>query len=337
MITNKLSYFILFLISISLFSCTQDDSLGPLEFKIIGLKDTSIVRNRTIERKVSVVYLGGDDEEVVFSNGPLPNGTTITYSPDFALPGDSVTQKIVSTLTADTGVFVITVIGTSRNGKKVYTNDFKLSVNPVFNNAPTITLNGNSSITQYLNQVFTDPGFSANDIEDGNITSNVVTSGNVNIDSVGIYTLTYVVADSQGKKDSTSRTVKIVNNLDYMNGQFACLTNNLTSGASYSWITTITASNSVNNKITVSKISDCFPANVEVTYNPTNDSIFMVSQSFTCDRPFDPSSTLHTYEGKGKLILNGTNIKVELFYTDIFVDFITGISKTESVKDTYTN
>jgi len=65
---------------------------------------------------------------------------------------------------------------------------------------PVINLIGNNSMTLSVNEQFEEPGFSALDNVDGNVTSNVVVVGAVETKVVGIYTLTYSVQDNAGNK-----------------------------------------------------------------------------------------------------------------------------------------
>ena len=62
--------------------------------------------------------------------------------------------------------------------------------------APVITLLGLASITLSVGDPFTDPGATAADNVDGNLTPAIVAGGSVNTGSVGIYTLTYDVSDT---------------------------------------------------------------------------------------------------------------------------------------------
>lgn len=77
--------------------------------------------------------------------------------------------------------------------------------------APTITLKGNSSIYTYLNQSYKDAGYTATDNCDGDITKNVKVDGTVNTASLGIYKITYSIADAIGLSYSITRTVNVVN------------------------------------------------------------------------------------------------------------------------------
>lgn len=79
---------------------------------------------------------------------------------------------------------------------------------------PQITLNGSSTITINLNDNFVDPGATANDKKDGDLTSKIVVTGKVNTSKAGTYKITYTVEDSAKNKASVTRTVivKAANN-----------------------------------------------------------------------------------------------------------------------------
>ena len=76
--------------------------------------------------------------------------------------------------------------------------------------APVITLNGASTVTLELGQVYNEQGATATDNVDGNLTSNISISGSVNVNVAGTYIVTYSVSDAAGNNVSETRTV-IVN------------------------------------------------------------------------------------------------------------------------------
>ena len=91
-------------------------------------------------------------------------------------------------------------------------NDGKINCELV-NNAsdvtvPELRLNGDAEISLALGTEFEDPGYTATDDYDGDITSKVVISGNVDSTKVGTYELTYTVQDSAG--NVTTKTRKII-------------------------------------------------------------------------------------------------------------------------------
>ncbi len=74
---------------------------------------------------------------------------------------------------------------------------------------PSITLKGNSSLSVVLGSSYNEPGYSATDNCDGDITDKVEVSGSVDTKKVGTYELTYKVVDSSLNEVSVKRTVKV--------------------------------------------------------------------------------------------------------------------------------
>ncbi|MFM9057314.1 MAG: DUF5011 domain-containing protein [Bacteroidota bacterium] len=298
-------------------SCEEENPLGPMEFKFTGLRDTSILLGGALDRTVSVVYLGGEQEEVSLSISGLPNGTSAVFQPDNLLEaGESLTLRLESAANADTGMFTLAVTGSTAKGSAI-TRTFNLQVSRVPNTAPKIFLTGNATTLLSLNTPYVEPGYSAGDEQDGDLTANVIVSGNVNKDSVGLYSIHYVVTDSEGASDSVTRIVNVRNDLYYVSGQYNANTTNIQSGNIRNWITTISASVSQNNVFKIFKISDCFQADPLVTYNPQLDSLFLQPQSFTCITATD--TLLHTFEGRG-IKLNGNPLRIRIDYTDNYID-----------------
>ncbi len=79
---------------------------------------------------------------------------------------------------------------------------------------PVITLNGNSSITVYQDETYVELGATANDNIDGDITSNIEITSNVDTSTVGTYKVKYNVSDTDGNKVEVVRTVNVVDKSD---------------------------------------------------------------------------------------------------------------------------
>ena len=77
--------------------------------------------------------------------------------------------------------------------------------------SPTIILKGNQSQTIYIGESWKEPGYTAADNCDNDLTSKVITSGSVNTNKVGTYKITYTVKDSTSNTFSIDRTVKVIN------------------------------------------------------------------------------------------------------------------------------
>ena len=75
---------------------------------------------------------------------------------------------------------------------------------------PVIKLKGNSTITIKENEEFKDPGATATDDVDGDITKNIKTKGTVDTKKPGKYTITYTVSDKAGNKATKKREVVVV-------------------------------------------------------------------------------------------------------------------------------
>jgi hypothetical protein len=73
--------------------------------------------------------------------------------------------------------------------------------------APVITLEGDAEMTLTVGDDFTDPGFTATDAEDGDLTDDVVVTGTVDTETAGTYTITYTVEDSDENETTATRTV----------------------------------------------------------------------------------------------------------------------------------
>ncbi len=73
------------------------------------------------------------------------------------------------------------------------------------NTPPTVTLLGDAEITLEYGATFTDPGATADDVEDGAITP--VANCDVNTSTAGTYTCTYTATDTGDLSDTATRTV----------------------------------------------------------------------------------------------------------------------------------
>tara|TARA_X000000950_G_scaffold279106_1_gene371151 strand:- start:65 stop:1948 length:1884 start_codon:yes stop_codon:yes gene_type:complete len=82
----------------------------------------------------------------------------------------------------------------------------------VFANNPVITLNGDSVVELYLNSHYDDPGATAFDAEDGDLSDSIVVTGTYDSSTVDSYVLAYSVTDSDGNQSVEIRTIRVVDN-----------------------------------------------------------------------------------------------------------------------------
>jgi len=77
--------------------------------------------------------------------------------------------------------------------------------------APVLKLEGSSSMKVLLTDNFDDPGATATDNVDGDITGNIAVSGMVDVDLAGVYVLKYDVSDAAGNAATTvEREVNVI-------------------------------------------------------------------------------------------------------------------------------
>ncbi len=176
---------------------------------------------------ISACIGGTDSTETKSSDASLVSlllkdslGSTITISPSFS--------SSVSDYTAETESSKITVIASPQHNKatltgngdhlltlgkneiiikvtaedlttKIYTiNITKKEISDT--TPPIITLKGDSFITLFIGDKYTDSGASASDDVDGDISDKITVSGSVDTSKAGIYDLKYNVSDKSGNK-----------------------------------------------------------------------------------------------------------------------------------------
>jgi peptidoglycan/xylan/chitin deacetylase (PgdA/CDA1 family) len=152
---------------------------------------------------------------------------TLTADPDaYTLPGQEYAEEGYSAWDDYDGDISDRVVRTVSETEVVYTvedssgNRYETSRQIVYNDpvAPELTLLGDTKITVSAGSSFVDPGFTAIDNCDGDITDRVVVSGGIDPYLPGSYTISYTVEDSYGNTATASRTVTVSAGGLYNNG-----------------------------------------------------------------------------------------------------------------------
>ena len=101
--------------------------------------------------------------------------------------------------------------------EEIYTIDYKgvkktqtRQVHIIDSTQPVITLNGEQEVTIYQNSTYQDPGATALDNYDGDITANIITENNLDTSKVGTYEIIYTVNDSSNNQQSITRTIHCI-------------------------------------------------------------------------------------------------------------------------------
>lgn len=123
---------------------------------------------------------------------------------------ENLTKKIKISGNVDTkviGKYTITYqVNTKEKSKKI-----SRTITVVDKVAPVIKLKGNNPLSVNLDNDYNEPGYTATDNYDGDLTNDVKTTNNIDKSKIGTYEVTYEVSDSSGNKTSIKRTVKVVN------------------------------------------------------------------------------------------------------------------------------
>ena len=80
----------------------------------------------------------------------------------------------------------------------------------VFANNPVITLQGNNPMVLEVGTTYVDPGATAFDEPDGDLSSSIIISGSVNTSTVGTYIVEYSVTDSEGNTTTVHRAIEVI-------------------------------------------------------------------------------------------------------------------------------
>lgn len=183
---------------------------GDLDLTKLGsykITFTAKYKNMTLSEKRTVTITDTLAPEINLVSSPdYYTNPSMAYVEE----GFSVTDNYDGDLTAQVvsvekdGVVTYTVTDSSGN---TATAERKIIYKDVI--APVITLKNGNNISLNKGKNFVDPGFTATDECDGDLTSSVTVEGKVDGHTYGTYTLTYRVTDSSGNVGEVKRTVRI--------------------------------------------------------------------------------------------------------------------------------
>lgn len=132
----------------------------------------------------------------------------LTFNSNTGLLQGTINLSNLGYSAGDTIEIVFTVFADNYAGR----DSLEVTVNVEWNAPPLLTIIGDNFMNHFHGVVYNDAGATASDPEDGDLTSEIITTNNVNTGSNGEYTVDYEVTDSGGLTTSGSRIVNIINN-----------------------------------------------------------------------------------------------------------------------------
>ncbi len=184
--------------------------IGEVDFKKLGTYEVTFeadYKNMKLSDKRTVVIQDTTPPEIeLVSNGDSYANPGLGYQEEGFQAIDNfdgdLTEKVK--VKEKEGVVIYTVTDSSGNSAKVKR---KLIYKDVI--APVITLKQGNEIKVNRGTNFTDPGFTASDECDGDITNQVSVEGDVDTKTDGTYTITYKVTDSSDNQTIVKRKVRV--------------------------------------------------------------------------------------------------------------------------------
>ena len=180
-------------------------SVSDVAGNVASVSRTVIV---SLDLPPNIILTGSATINIFVGETFTDSGATATDNEDGDLTASITSSGEVNTSTAGTYNIIYLVTDSAANTASVTR---EVIVNTSLDTTPpVITLTGAPTINLSVGDTFTDPGATATDNIDGNITSSIITSGTVNTSSGGAYTIVYSVSDVAGNTASIQRTVIVI-------------------------------------------------------------------------------------------------------------------------------
>ena len=298
-----------------------DNSNDDLSSNVVTVNDvdTNILQTYIITYNLSDNY-GNAADQVTRTVNVVDN-----ISPAITLLGDPVVTQEVFAVYDDQGAnaldsfegditgSIVTVNPVNYNVLGTYTVSYNVSdssgndanevtrtVNIVDTTAPEITLTGDPTVTINAGDDYTDQGATALDNVDGDISESIITTGSVDTDVLGTYTIKFNVSDAIGNPAiEMVRTVNVVDNVNPVITLIGDPTITIEAGDPYS-DQGATASDNLDgdisaNIITVNPVDNGIPGTYTITYNvadTSNNNATQVTRTVVVEDTTNPSITL---------------------------------------------
>ncbi|MBL7910896.1 MAG: DUF5011 domain-containing protein [Bacteroidia bacterium] len=185
--------------------------------------------------------------------------------------------------------------------------------------APTVTVTGGDQYVD-LHASYTEQGATATDNKDGNLTTNISSSGTVDPNKAGVYIISYSVYDAAGNLGLATRNVYVRHTANTIAASYAVKDTcpNMTPTI---YTDVLTASSAT--KVLTTKFANYINGNVnfDISGN-TGSTIIVPSQTVTCGVPAAPRA----FSGTGNITADGK--KINITYTEVNTANSTSITCT---------
>jgi VCBS repeat-containing protein len=171
----------------------------------LGAAATSalLVKDYDLDSRNDVLALNSSGIRI-FTNAGAANGTFVLHPQQLATPG---ARGVAAGKFSNDDRLDLAVGG---DGIAVFINDGKGNFGSGDSTPPTLTLRGEPTVNIVIDSPFIDPGATATDAVDGDLSSRIVAAGTVNNAVLGTYTITYSVTDLSGNPATpVTRTVNV--------------------------------------------------------------------------------------------------------------------------------
>ena len=190
----------------------------PCDVQIKGNVDVTKLGTYTIEYQAVCGEITKTAKRTVTLVDTVPPQITLVSDPDhFTFPNQAYEEEGFSATDNYDGDLTAQVTATEADGKVIYTvsdssgNEVTIERQIRYDDpvAPELSLKGNASVTITEGNKWTDPGYTASDNVDGDLTNQVTVSGKVDYQKPGTYKLTYEIKDGYGNTTKAERTVTV--------------------------------------------------------------------------------------------------------------------------------
>lgn len=175
----------------------------------IGGRERDFVSTTLADTVKPTISLVGGNQTIVQGEAWVEPGYTASDNADGDLTMSVVVSGTVDTNTIGQYTLTYSVTDSADNSTSTTRTVTVAEFTPDDQTAPVISLvGGNRTLT--VGDTWSEPGFSATDDVDGDLTNQVTVTGTVDTSKAGSYNLVYSVTDAAGNEGSTSRTVTVL-------------------------------------------------------------------------------------------------------------------------------